>query len=310
VRTAKHALRAAIAAPGIRHGLRWFLQHRAVPERWRTFAHRKLAKRARFGDRTFHYTTAAGQRLELLHGGTSNYLYWLGEYEPETTALFCQLAADARIILDIGAADGLYAILAAAANPAARILAFEPGSDAAAVCARNFALNLPLTRNVELHALALGDADAESTLYVAGETGGTSSLNPAFRADRREQRVVVRSGDSLLAELAIPKVDLIKLDTESTEPAVLRGLSATLRRDHPDILCEVLYGRTERELGELLGPLGYRFFWLGGDGLVHHDALAGDPTYRHPNYLFTVRGEPAPARSGGQSSSSAPTARR
>ena len=306
--TAKHALRAAIAAPGIRHGLRWFLQHRAVPEGWRRFAHRKLAKRARFGDRTFHYTTPAGQRLELLHGGTSNYLYWLGEYEPETTALFCQLAARSSVILDIGAADGLYAILAAAANPAARILAFEPGSDAAGVCARNFALNLPLTRHVELHALALGEADAESTLYVAGETGGTSSLNPEFRADRREQRVVVRSGDSLLAELAIPRIDLIKLDTESTEPAVLRGLAGTLRRDRPDIVCEVLYGRTERELADLLAPLGYRFFWVSDGGLIRHDALAGDPTYRHPNYLFTARGEEPPAR--GHSSSSAPTARR
>jgi FkbM family methyltransferase len=290
--TAKQIVRSAISAPGVRHGLRWFLQQPTVPSRWRDLAHRKLAKRARFGDRTFHYATPDGQRLELVHGGTSNYLYWLGEYEPETTSLFCRLAARARVVLDIGAAEGLYAILGAAASPAARILAFEPGADTAAVCAKNLGLNLPLTRRVELHALALGAADGESTLYVAGETGGTSSLNPAFRADRREQRVVVRSGDSLLAELAIARVDLIKLDTESTEPAVLRGLAATLGRDHPDILCEVLYGRTERELADLLGPLGYRFFWVSGDGLVRHTALAGDPTYRHPNYLFTVRDDP------------------
>lgn len=290
--TAKHALRAALAAPGIRHGLRWFLQQPAVPARWRDFAHRKLAKRARFGERTFRYTTSSGECLELLHGGTSSYLYWLGEYEPETTSLFCRLAARSAVVLDIGAADGLYAILAAAANPAARILAFEPGAAAAEVCRRNVRLNLPLTLHVELHALALGAVDAESTLYVAGETGGTSSLNPAFRADRREQRVAVRTGDALLAELGIGRVDLIKLDTESTEPEVLRGLAGTLRRDHPDLLCEVLYGRTERALAELLGPLGYRFFWVSGDGLVRHEAIAGDPTYRHPNYLFTTRDSP------------------
>ena len=289
---AKQILRSAIGAPGIRHGLRWFLHQPAIPARWRDLAHRKLAKRARFGARTFRYTTSAGQTLELVHGGTSNYLYWLGEYEPETTSLFCRLAARSSVILDIGAAEGLYAILGAAASPAARILAFEPGADTALVCAENLRRNLPLTRRVELHALALGADDGESTLYVAGETGGTSSLNPAFRADRREQRVVVRAGDSLLTELAIARVDLIKLDTESTEPAVLRGLAATLRRDHPDILCEVLHGRTERELSDLLGPLGYRFFWVSADGLVRHTALAGDPTYRHPNYLFTTRDDP------------------
>jgi FkbM family methyltransferase len=292
MRFAKRTLRGALAAPGIRHGLRWFLHQSAIPAAWRELAHRKLAKRARFGDRTFHYTTPAGQRLELRYGGTSSYLYWLGAYEPETTSLFARLAARSRVVLDIGAADGLYAILAAAANPAARILAFEPGVDAAQACAGNFDLNRPLCDHVELHGIALGEADGESTLYVAGETGGTSSLNPAFRADRTEQRVVVRSGDSLLAELGIGKVDLIKLDTESTEPAVLRGLAATLRRDRPDLICEVLYGRTERELEGLLGPLGYRYYWVSGDGLVRHDRLAGDPTYKHPNYLFTVR-EPA-----------------
>ncbi len=251
--------------------------------------HRKIAKRARFGDRTFRYTTPEGRELQLAHGGTSNYLYWLDEYEPETTSLWCERAARARVILDIGAADGLYALLAAATNPDARILAFEPGDDAAAVCARNFKLNLPLTRNVELYGLALGTEDTEAVLFVAGETGGTSSLNPAFRTDRREQHVIVRSGDSLLAELGIVHVDLIKLDTESTEPEVLRGLLGTLRRDHPDVICEVLYGRTEQQLADILGPLGYSFYWIRGSGLERHERIAGDPTYRQPNYLFTTR---------------------
>src|SRR5215470_12847240 len=102
--TAKQTLRAAIAAPGVRHALRWFLRRSALPERWRRFAHRKLAKRARFGERTFRYTTSSGRELELLHGGTASYLYWLGEYEPETTSLFCRLAERAEIVLDIGAA--------------------------------------------------------------------------------------------------------------------------------------------------------------------------------------------------------------
>ena len=286
---AKRSLRRAIAAPGIRHGLRWFLQQPGIPAGWRALAHRKLAKRAWFGDRTFRYTTPEGVELELLHGGTSSYLYWLGEYERETTSLFCARAAAAEVILDVGAADGLYAILAAAANPRARILAFEPGGGAAEVCRRNFARNRPTTDRIELRQVALGASDGEATLYVAGETGGTSSLDPAFRADRREERVQVRGGDSLLAELGVARVELVKLDTESTEPAVLRGLAGTLRRDHPDVICEVLYGRTEQALAEVMGPLGYQFYWISGEGLVRHDAIAGDPTYRYPNYLFTTR---------------------
>ena len=287
---AKNAARAGLAAPGIRDGLRWFINSKAFKPELRKLVHRKLAKRARFKDGSvFRHLTSDGVELAFLHGGTSSYLYWLGEYEPETLSVFTTLARTTRCILDIGAADGVYSIFAAAANPAAHVLAFEPGQGAARVCAKNLALNAQVTRRVTLHTMALGERDEETTLYVAGETGGTSSLNPEFRRVVREQSVSVRAGDSLLNELAADRVDLMKIDTESTEPAVLRGLSKSLRAQHPDMICEVLHNRTERELEGILKPLGYRFFWITGDGLVEQPAVGGDPTYRYPNYLFSCR---------------------
>jgi FkbM family methyltransferase len=286
----KSAVRSGLAAPGIRDGLRWFLQQDAMPQRWRDLAHRKLAKRARFASGAhFQYTNPDGVELRFLHGGTSSYLYWLREYEPATTSLFADLARHASVILDIGAADGLYAVFAAAANPRARILAFEPGTDAAAVCDENFRLNRPLSSAIELQNIALGERDSEATLYVAGETGGTSSLNPGFRRDRREERVSVRSGDSLLDELGIERVDLIKIDTESTEPDVLRGLSRTIERSHPDIICEVLMGRTEQTLESLMAGFGYRFYRISENGLVPCTTLVADETYREPNFLFSTK---------------------
>lgn len=296
---AKNAARAALAAPGIRDGLRWFINSRSFEPELRKFVHRKLAKRARFKEGSvFRHVTHDGVALVFLHGGTSSYLYWLGEYEPETLSVFTTLARSARCVLDIGAADGLYSIFAAAANRAARVLAVEPGEGAARVCAKNLALNAQVTKSVTLHTIALGERDEETTLYVAGETGGTSSLNPEFRRLVREQRVRVRAGDSLLDELALARVDLMKIDTESTEPAVLRGLSRCLHDQHPDLICEVLHHRTERELESILKPLGYRFFWINGSGLSERTVVAGDATYRYPNYLFTRR-EPAELRALG-----------
>ena len=292
VKRAKAMARAAIAAPGVRHGLRWFIHQQAVPAPWRAFAHRRVAKWAVFApDRSFQYASPEGIPLRFLHSGTSNYLYWLSEYEPETTTLFGRLARSARTILDIGAADGVYTLLAAAANPEARILAFEPGSAAAHTCRTNIALNAPRTGRVELHELALGDEDDEVTLYIAGVTGGNSSLNPEFRSNRAEETITVRRGDRLLAELRVEHVDLIKVDTESTEPAVLRGLRGILERDRPDVICEVLRGRTETELEEILRPLGYTFFQVEADRLVRRASIQADATYRRPNYLFTRRTE-------------------
>lgn len=287
--SAKTTVRAALGAPGIRHGLRWLIQQPSLPRAWRELAHRKLAKAATFRESLFSYVTPAGTSLRFLHRGTANHFYWRNEYEPETTSLFCRLASRSNVILDIGAAQGIYSILAAATNPSATILAFEPTVDAAEACAHNLELNLPITRNVELIRDALGPEDAESILYVSGDLGGTSSLNPSFRERRTEQRVAVRKGDSVLEQRKVPRVDLIKIDTESTEPAVLRGLATCLRRDRPDVVCEVLQGRTERDLEQLLRPLGYRFFWISETGLVERETIEGDATYRYPNYLFTVR---------------------
>ncbi|MFN0247162.1 MAG: FkbM family methyltransferase [Kofleriaceae bacterium] len=294
---AKRAIRLALAAPGVRDALRWFLQHPRVPPHWQALVHRKVAKRARFGsDATFEYTTDDGVSLSLLHEGTANYLYWLGNYEIESTTLFRALARDATTILDIGAADGLYSLLAAAANPRARILAFEPATTAIETSSRNFAHNPELGRRIDLRSIALGDSDRQATLYVAGESGGTSSLDSAFRSQRSEQTVSVRTGDALLAELGVARIDLIKIDTESTEPAVLRGLENSLRRDHPDILCEVLHGRTEAALDAIVRELGYRAYHVTREGLVEKDRIVGDPTYREANYLFTRRDPSSLAR--------------
>jgi hypothetical protein len=62
-------------------------------------------------------------------------------------------------------------------------------------------------------------------------------------------------------------VDLIKIDTETTEPAVLRGAAHVLARQRPDIICEVLAGRDAgRALEAVLGPLKYDYFLLTPEG--------------------------------------------
>jgi FkbM family methyltransferase len=291
---AKTLVRAGLAAPGIRHGLRWFINQPAVPQHWRELVHRKIAKRARFApDAMFEHVTPNGTRLRFLHRGTPNYLYWRNAYEPDTMALFCRLAESARGVMDIGASDGIFAILAAAANPDVTILAFEPGVGAAEAFARNLELNPEVTRNVHLFNLALADEERTATLFVAGEGGGGSSLNPEFRAGTREQDVRVRRGDAVLSERGVAHVDLAKIDTESTEPAVLRGIAELLRRDHPDLIIEVLEGRTEPALMAQLEPLGYRYYRITDRGLRRQDRLAGDAEHRHLNYFFTTRDEAA-----------------
>jgi hypothetical protein len=99
--------------------------------------------------------------------------------------------------------------------------------------------------------------------------------------------------DSFIRDRGLTKVDLIKIDTEGTEPQVLRGMGETLRRDRPTIICEVLKGfGTERELQEMLCHYGYRYYLLTRDGPTLRETIEGQPDDRWElrNYLFTTLG--------------------
>ena len=101
-------------------------------------------------------------------------------------------------------------------------------------------------------------------------------------------RVPVSTADAFVREHQIAKVDLVKLDTETTEIDVLRGMEHILSRDQPDIFCEVLGWRAVAdELNSLFEGLGYRAYKLTGEGPSFSKEISADD--EHPNYLFTVR---------------------
>lgn len=237
-----------------------------------------------------------GRRLRLWSQGDdwiANEVYWRGVfgYEPDMSRLFFELAREARVVLDIGAFVGYYALLAAHANPSARILAFEPNPAVFERLVRNVRLNG--AENVESLAIAVSDSAGSVDLYRPSTAIPSSSslsvemMSKEFGADLHPTRVTTAALDDVMSERGIARVDLMKLDTETTEPAILRGARRTLQRDRPTIVCEVLDGwGVESQLEAELRPLGYQYFLLTNDGPVRRGALRADARWR--NQLFTV----------------------
>lgn len=258
---------------------------RALPWGLRSQVHRKVGKRSDIGDRSpFFAQPPRGRQVRFSHGPTADYLWWLGAYEPTATELFCRLAADSSLILDVGARDGVYTLFAAAANPHADVIAFEPDHEAADLLRVNCALNEHLAQRITIAEIALGCDDGRAEFYLAG---GNSSLNPRFRPGSESISIAVRRGDTILAEIAPRRaVNLMKIDTESTEPDVLEGLEETVRRDRPLILCEVLPGRTEARLEAFAARHDYAVWRITEAGLERLTTVVGDRKYRQPNLLF------------------------
>ena len=76
--------------------------------------------------------------------------------------------------------------------------------------------------------LAIGDRDGTVELVLPEIPGWASILDPAVTgANPLTSRVLVvplRRLDTLFADLAITQVDVLKIDVEGAEPAVVRGL--------------------------------------------------------------------------------------
>jgi FkbM family methyltransferase len=217
---------------------------------------------------------------------------WLG-YEPEVTPLFYELAKQASVVLDIGAHVGFFSILAAVANRKGRVYAFEPLPRVHLRLERNLSLNK--LSNVYPARAAVGDVEGNQEFYFPDvESPVSSSLRSDMLISTLGEEVVrhvtvpVVSLDGFVKREHVERVDLIKMDTERTEHDVLRGAEEILKRDQPDIICEVWPDADNIEqLEATLRPHGYQFFQLLPNGPALRQGIIPDANAL--NYLFSTK---------------------
>jgi FkbM family methyltransferase len=220
--------------------------------------------------------------------GISHFLHGEHAGESETVKVFRHLIMGVDTFIDVGANVGTYTFLAKSYNPGVKIFCFEPVGRVYSLLVRSVKANG--WTDVRAEQIAIADFDGPTTLYVPpGDL--EASLNPSFRGQAIPQACLARTLDSICREAGVNKIELLKIDTESTEPGVLRGAKQLIGACKPDIICEVLKGRTEEELMDFLSPFGYSFYHLRTDGPALVERIAGDPTYQFLNYLFTCRSE-------------------
>ena len=147
------------------------------------------------------------------------------------------------MFFDVGANIGLYAALADALFDTVSVVAFEPTpatADIADEIARANDLDVDVVR------VALSDHDGEADLHISPVSDSSNSLNPDFRAGSETVRVRVMRLDEFARQTGVVP-DVIKIDVETHEAAVLCGARSTLEHNRPDLIVEVLSGRRGRD---------------------------------------------------------------
>lgn len=164
-------------------------------------------------------------------------------------------------VLDVGAGLGLCTLVAARRCTAGQVFAFEPLADLAALVERSCFLND--FKHVEVHRVALADRDGEARLQLSKRLGHSRLDLAGLPPDPAGVvSVPVATLDSIVSASVCPPPDVLVLDVQGCEAAVLRGGTVALRTGRPIILARLR--NTGPAIAKLLEPLGYETFPLGG----------------------------------------------
>jgi FkbM family methyltransferase len=177
--------------------------------------------------------------------------------EPELD-LLAKLVPRGGIAVDVGANVGFFAY--ALAEIADRVLAFEPNPDYA------FFARWMLRGRAEVRELALSDKPGRGTLHVPRSEQGTILHLAGSLKRTHRQFLSVKTYDvevGTLDELGLVGVHFVKGDVEGSERDVLDGARATIARDRPVILLELLAGTHEdpaADTAAICESFGYEAF--------------------------------------------------
>ena len=167
-----------------------------------------------------------------LRDGIMREVCFTGRYEPQETALLQRILRPGMTFVDIGANWGYFSLAAAhLVGPLGRVVSVE--ADPAAC----HALHVNTARNGIHHVIVLQMAasDGPGTVWLqqyeanasdSGNYGVTSTTTVAAHGRRFE--VTARALDQVLDDLAVDRIDLLKMDIEGGEARALAGLDRRL----------------------------------------------------------------------------------
>jgi FkbM family methyltransferase len=187
-------------------------------------------------------------------------------YESAETRFVTTILRAGDVFVDVGANVGWYTLLASTiVGRQGRIHAFEPRAETGDYFEKTVILNR-LQKQVTVHRYGLSETEGRALLVWEK---GTDNPGHSFVAEQvpspgmESQSIALRPLD----ELALQRLDFMKVDVEGAEMRVFRGARATLERCRPVILSELFPEMLERGSGvrtdaffTFFEQLGYRCF--------------------------------------------------
>ncbi len=161
-------------------------------------------------------------------GSLAPHLIMDGFWESWITRFVGGIVKPDDVCIDLGANFGYYSVLMAGlSGEMGRTIAVEANPNLCRLVERSASINgLP----IETINKAVSNKNQKVTLTVPNGMWGDGSIREGFQnADSTRLKVQAVPLDALVQELALSRVDVVKMDCEGMEPAILEGMQQTIR---------------------------------------------------------------------------------
>jgi len=161
------------------------------------------------------------------------------------------------IVIDVGAHVGVFTLKASRRANNGLIIAVEPNPQNYKLLLENIKRNE--LRNVIALNIALSNYDGVARLYTNDSMIQSSAEHSIVKqVSKKYLEVTVKKLDTILDELQLDKVNMIKIDAEGAELEILQGALNTLRRSNVHLAIATYHKPTEtREVSEYLKSIEY-----------------------------------------------------
>lgn len=170
-------------------------------------------------------------------------------YELEELELIAELVDCPKRILDVGANLGNHTLYFAHRFDPVLTIPVEPNPSVVPLLRANLGLNWHCSFDLSLVGCGLSDREGNGTSHVASQT----NLGGARLVADEKGCVPIVTGDRALEGMSF---DLIKIDVEGMENAVIAGMAGILGRSDALIFVEVLLCNIDATIAQM-SQLGY-----------------------------------------------------
>ncbi|HET9393749.1 MAG TPA: FkbM family methyltransferase [Candidatus Rubrimentiphilum sp.] len=196
----------------------------------------------------------------------------------------------APIVIDAGANIGLHIVAWAEAVPALRGYAFEPVAANVELLETNLRSHSLLDR-VRVERSVLGAAVGSVVLHETDDAAYSSIIDTGRRKIVASYDVPATTVDDYVASNAIAQLDLLKIDVEGYEDAVLEGAQRSIATHRPHLFVEISaenHNTDPEATIARLKDIGYTPYVIS-DGIVTECERHDDRFY---NYFFIHESRP------------------